>query len=198
MCPAVDDALINDKERLSTWSEGLEKALHALSDNSHGQYAVELVEQNDEDSHSYYPRVSFVTGGGSQTIASLKQNFFHSSEYTKIATTLNETADVFGPSTHIIHDEQRYAIQHLPGLVKTLANIARSKVSIQRFKGLGEMNPEQLWETTMDPDNRHLYKVRVEDAISADDLLSVLMGDNVQPRKNFIESNAHLAENIDT
>ena len=98
-------------------------------------------------------------------------------------------------STHIVHAEKQYDIHHLPELVKTLAGIAREK-AYSPFHGLGEMNPEQLWETTMDPDNRYLYKVRIED-ISADNLF-VLMGDNVQPRKDFIETNAHLAENIDT
>ena len=80
---------------------------------------------------------------------------------------------------------------------KVLKTIGKTSVSIQRYNGLGEMNPEQLWETTMNPENRTLLQVAVEEAADANKTLEILMGDEVEPRKKFIQTHAKAAKNID-
>jgi len=80
---------------------------------------------------------------------------------------------------------------------KAVKDIGKASVTIQRYKGLGEMNPEQLWETTMNPENRVLYQVKVEDAEKANEIFSILMGDEVLPRKRFIQAHAKNVKNLD-
>jgi len=88
-------------------------------------------------------------------------------------------------------------VENMRSLIDYIVQIGQKGVSLQRYKGLGEMNPEQLWETTMDPERRTLLQVKVEDAVAADEIFTTLMGDQVEPRKNFIFENALNVSNLD-
>jgi len=93
--------------------------------------------------------------------------------------------------------DQEFHIDRIQNILETMRTVSRKGVSIQRYKGLGEMNPHQLWETTMDPENRLIQQVQIEDAVEAEELFTVLMGEHVAPRKKFIEKHALDVKNLD-
>jgi DNA gyrase subunit B len=117
------------------------------------------------------------------------------------AKRLRESAKAIGTFLvgpyEIAQGEEKTTCATLPDALEAIYEGAKKGLAIQRYKGLGEMNPEQLWETTMDPEKRHLLQVNIEDAVEADEIFSVLMGDEVEPRRDFIEKNALAAKNLD-
>ncbi|MGN6319234.1 DNA topoisomerase (ATP-hydrolyzing) subunit B [Trinickia sp.] len=124
-------------------------------------------------------------------------DFLLTADYQQLVNTANTFKGLIGANALIKRGERSMAVSDFKSAMRWLIADAERNVSKQRYKGLGEMNPEQLWETTMDPNVRRLLRVQIEDAIAADGIFTTLMGDEVEPRRAFIESNALRAGNID-
>jgi len=123
--------------------------------------------------------------------------FLESGDYAQIVKTAQTLAGLIGADAQVKRGETVRSIRSFKEGLDWLLAEAKGGMAIQRYKGLGEMNPEQLWETTMDPTQRILLKVQIEDAISAGEIFSTLMGDEVEPRRQFIETNALGVTNLD-
>ena len=106
-------------------------------------------------------------------------------------------SDLLGEGSYVKRGERQGNVAEFSEVVDWLMNEARRGQSIQRYKGLGEMNPEQLWDTTVNPETRRLLRVKIDDAVKADDIFTTLMGDHVEPRREFIEKNALDVQNLD-
>lgn len=124
-------------------------------------------------------------------------DFFLSSEYETIKGLAEEIADLLHEGAYVRKGDRRQPIKSVRQAIDWLLEEARRGLTIQRYKGLGEMNPEQLWETTMNPETRRLLQVKIEDAVASDEIFTTLMGDQVEPRREFIEKHALSAVNID-
>ena len=134
---------------------------------------------------------------GNVMVSYLEPKFLNSKAYQTLTQTAAALKGMVGKGAKLYKGDNEYDIDSFEAALDILMSVAQKGMSIQRYKGLGEMNPEQLWETTMDPTVRRLLKVRIEDAIAADEVFVTLMGDEVEPRRAFIENNALLAQNID-
>ena len=147
-----------------------------------GKPVLEMIRQLHGLDHSYY----------------LNEEFFTSSDYTQIAKLGDKLDSLLGEDAYIERSDKQCAVTTFVEVMEWLMAQARKGLNIQRYKGLGEMNPDQLWDTTMNPETRRMLQVQIEDAVAADEVFTTLMGDNVEPRREFIEANALSATNIDT
>ena len=134
---------------------------------------------------------------GNYSITYMDQEFLQSGDYAQIKQTAQAIGNLLSKGAYIKRGEQRKPVSDFKQAIEWLLEEAKRGVNIQRYKGLGEMNPDQLWETTMDAKNRRLLRVQIEDMIAADEIFTTLMGDVVEPRRAFIEQNALGAKNLD-
>jgi DNA gyrase subunit B len=141
--------------------------------------------------------VTDVRINGSTTTTRIDLDFVLSPEFEEIRRLTRELRPVGEPPFTLTDGEDTIEAHSLTGAVRLVLERARKGIDIQRYKGLGEMNPEQLWETTMNPETRTLLKVKIEDLPEADIIFSTLMGDEVEPRRRFIETNALNVKNLD-
>ena len=134
---------------------------------------------------------------GNVRITHIDHEFLLSGDYARIRQTAELLRGLVGVGAYVERGERRHAVKDFPEATRWLLEEVRKSMTLQRYKGLGEMNPGQLWETTMDPNMRRLLKVQIEDSIAADEIFTKLMGDEVEPRRAFIESNALGVRNLD-
>ncbi|MGP1930250.1 MAG: DNA topoisomerase (ATP-hydrolyzing) subunit B [Arsenophonus sp. ET-YP4-MAG3] len=187
----VDD--LKNKSKIKNWINILVKR---LTDNEeYGSIYSYYINENYE-SKLFEPIICIKTHG-INTNYSLDVNFIHSIEYTRITKIRNLIGDLIKDGAYVERGERRQTIFSFEEALNWLSKESRRGLIVQRYKGLGEMNPEQLWETTMNPDTRCMMRVTVKDAIATNQLFITLMGDTVEPRRIFIEENALKAKNID-
>jgi DNA gyrase subunit B len=191
--PEVTLANYDQPDWLRDWGRGLESQLNA-QDDSMRRYRVTVT----ADSAGGAPRLSVSrTEHGVVSERNIHREFFESAEYRRIAELGRTLADLVKTGSTVSKGEQRQEIGSFKQAMAWLFDQARKGQMIQRYKGLGEMNPGQLWETTINPQTRRLIQVRIEDALAANDIFATLMGDQVEPRREFIERNALAVSNLD-
>ncbi len=198
--PNVDAAISENLDALQAWTETLSAALPSAngdraSNNQGGRYTAEL-ERGNSDGEGVRIAIQ-KTQHGITTTRYLPREFFDTNEYRHIMSLAGKIRDLIGKGAFIERGDKRADVTTFAGVIDWLMAEARKGQTIQRYKGLGEMNPEQLWDTTVNPETRRLMQVRIEDAIKTDEIFTTLMGDQVEPRREFIEKYALTVENLD-
>ncbi len=193
MPPVPADGMDNP-DFMRGWIADLGSRL-ARDNGASARYAIEL-ERDIEHPAAYNLQVHRTHHGVTMT-RSIQREFFDSGEYRRIATLGRQMAELIGEGAHVRRGDQVHPVASFPEAVNWLMDQAKRGQNIQRYKGLGEMNPEQLWDTTVNPETRRLMQVKIEDAVAADEIFTTLMGDHVEPRRAFIEKNALSVANLD-
>lgn len=161
-----------------------------------GAVGSEVIVAQDTETSAYRLEVNKYVHGNLQSCV-IDAELLNSGDYRQINRTSQMVNNLLGEGALIKRGEKEQKVSTFKQALDWLLGEAKHNLNIQRYKGLGEMNPEQLWETTMDPTVRRLLKVQIEDAIGADEIFTTLMGDNVEPRRAFIESNALSVSSLD-
>jgi DNA gyrase subunit B len=185
-----------DEAAARTSADALQQALHDPAD-PHG---VRVEAQYDETEEAW--RLAVIRPHfGNLRVSTFDRHFVRGGDYAVLSRTAKTFLGLMGEGAIVRRgtgDKQKEkSVSDFREVMQWLRAEAERSISKQRYKGLGEMNPEQLWETTMDPTVRRLLRVQIEDAIAADEIFVTLMGDNVEPRRAFIETHALQAGNID-
>lgn len=189
----IEEKTLSDHSKMQAFAKELEVKLQTYNDASH-RYNVDLVE--DAERHLWQPRLTIYHHGTESKLV-VNKELFSLAEYRKIVDLGSKINQLLQPGAYVQRGEKRQNTSTFAEVVGWLIAEAKKGQVISRYKGLGEMNPEQLWDTTMNPEARRMLQVTVEDAVSADKAFTTLMGDEVEPRREFIEANALDVVNLD-
>ncbi len=193
--PKLAVAELANRDTVQRWCDELQGLIEGSATISPSRrYAITA--SKDLERNIYYPEIT-ITAHGFPVSYILSSDFFESAEYKQLTALGDKLQGLLEDSAYVKRGEKRNDIGSFNEALDWLMDDAKKGYNIQRYKGLGEMNPEQLWETTMDPETRRMLKVTVEDAIAADQIFTTLMGDHVEPRREFIEDNALRVANLD-
>jgi DNA gyrase subunit B len=189
----LSEEVLRKSSDVEAWCVELREKLAKFENGTH-RYKVSAIEDNERQ--VWLPRIE-ITAHGVPYYHTLSRDFFVSSEYAAIVELGNTLQGLIEEGAYVQRGERSKPVTDFKEALGWLMTESRRGINTQRYKGLGEMNPEQLWETTMDPQTRRMLMVTIEDAIAADQMFTTLMGDQVEPRRDFIENNALSVVNLD-
>jgi DNA gyrase subunit B len=192
--PSLRAEHLADQGHMQQWCDQM-LARFSL-DNRAGSQKYIITVHEDSERHLFLPQVEIIAHGISNHYP-FNHDFFHSGEYASIVSLGENLESLIEEGAYIQRGERKQPISNFAEALDWLMKESRKGYNIQRYKGLGEMNPEQLWDTTMNPETRRMLRVTIHDAIAADQIFTTLMGDHVEPRREFIESNALAVANLD-
>jgi DNA gyrase subunit B len=193
--PVMTREIMDDSAALDNWVKELVEQLDGRDDIA-ASYRGQAVQREDDESEGFALEISRTHHGVTRT-RRIQKEFFESGEYQRIAELGKDLLGLIGEGAFVKRGEKEQPIDSFRQAITWLMEEAKRGQSVQRYKGLGEMNPDQLWDTTVNPETRRLMQVKIEDAFNADEIFTTLMGDQVEPRREFIEQNALLVSNLD-
>ena len=191
--PTLSPAELSSTQSVTDWGQRLQASLNLAADPSQ-RFLVQTVD--DPEHQRFFPQVELMAHGVPYSYP-LSYDFFSSSEYRQVDALARALEGLIEPGAVIKRGERQLKVDTFKQAFDWLMQESKRGLGIQRYKGLGEMNPDQLWETTMDPESRRMLRVTIDDAIGADQMFTTLMGDAVEPRRELIEKNALLVSNLD-